>query len=197
MPGHAPPATHARDLLAGYLRQQQDAFRMTAFGLTDEQAARTPTPSALSIGVLVQHVTACQRSWLDKALAAPDEPVDERTRDQAMADWQDEFTFTANDSLDEALAAWDACCDDTLDAVQSLDVATPVPVPRSVPWFPNDVEHWSVHWVWMHLVEELARHAGHADIIREAIDGATMYELMAGYEGWPETDWLTPWQPPD
>jgi hypothetical protein len=49
----------------------------------------------------------------------------------------------------------------------------------------------------MHLVEELARHASLADIIHEAIDGATMYELMAGYEGWPETDCLTPWQPPD
>jgi hypothetical protein len=47
----------------------------------------------------------------------------------------------------------------------------------------------------LHLLEELARHAGHADIIREHIDGATMYELMAGAEGWPETDWLKPWRP--
>jgi hypothetical protein len=50
--------------------------------------------------------------------------------------------------------------------------------------------------VLLHLIEEIARRAGHADIIREAIDGATMYELMAGAEGWPATDWLTPWQPP-
>ena len=45
------------------------------------------------------------------------------------------------------------------------------------------------------LIEELSRHAGHADIIREAVDGATMYELIAGLEGWPATPWLTPWQP--
>jgi tRNA uridine 5-carboxymethylaminomethyl modification enzyme len=45
--------------------------------------------------------------------------------------------------------------------------------------------------------EEIARHAGHADIVRESIDGATMFELMAGAEGWPATEWLEPWQPPE
>ncbi len=70
-----------------------------------------------------------------------------------------------------------------------------VPVPRDAPWFPKDVDAWSVRWVAMHLVEELARHAGHADIVRESIDGATMYELVAAREGWPETPWLKPWRP--
>jgi hypothetical protein len=64
-----------------------------------------------------------------------------------------------------------------------------------VPWFPDDVEAWSVRWVLLHIVEETARHAGHADIVRESIDGATMYELMAAAEGWPATDWLKPWEP--
>lgn len=49
--------------------------------------------------------------------------------------------------------------------------------------------------IWFHLVEELARHAGHTDIVREALDGATMYALLAGREGWPETAWLKPWRP--
>ncbi len=70
-----------------------------------------------------------------------------------------------------------------------------VPVPKGVPWFPDDVEAWSVRWVLLHVIEETARHAGHADISRESIDGATMYELMAGAEGWPATDWLKPWEP--
>jgi hypothetical protein len=47
----------------------------------------------------------------------------------------------------------------------------------------------------MHLIEELARHAGHADIIRETTDSATMYELMAANEGWPETDFIKRWRP--
>ena len=44
-------------------------------------------------------------------------------------------------------------------------------------------------------LDRLACHAGHADIVRESIDGATMYELMAAAEGWPATDWLKPWEP--
>ena len=70
-----------------------------------------------------------------------------------------------------------------------------MPVPKGVPWFPDDVEAWSVRWVLLHLVEETARHAGHADILRESIDGATMYELMAAAEGWPPSDWLQPRTP--
>ena len=72
---------------------------------------------------------------------------------------------------------------------------TRCPVPKGVPWFPDDIEAWSVRWVLLHLIEEIARHAGHADIVRESIDGATMYELMAAAEGWPATDWLQPWAP--
>ena len=77
----------------------------------------------------------------------------------------------------------------------SLDA--PVPVPKGVPWYPDDVEAWSLRWVLLHLIEEIGRHAGHADIVRESIDGATMYELLAAVEGWPATDWLQPWTPPD
>ncbi len=61
---------------------------------------------------------------------------------------------------------------------------------------PDDVEAWSVRWVLEHLIAELARHAGHADIIRESIDGATMYELVAAAEGMAPQPWLTPpWRP--
>jgi hypothetical protein len=49
--------------------------------------------------------------------------------------------------------------------------------------------------VWFHLLEELARHAGHADIIRESIDGASAIELLAAREDWPEMPWLKPWRP--
>ena len=70
--------------------------------------------------------------------------------------------------------------EDTLRIFAEADLDTQVPVPHDVPWFPQDLDFWNVRWVAMHLVEELARHAGHCDIIRESIDGATMYELMAG-----------------
>ena len=59
----------------------------------------------------------------------------------------------------------------------------------------EDIESWTVRWVIHHLINELARHSGHADIIRESIDGATLYELVAGIEGWEETEWVKPWKP--
>ena len=58
-----------------------------------------------------------------------------------------------------------------LRSVAEADLDTPVPVPPA-PWNPPDVAAWSVRWVWLHVVEELARHAGHADIVRELVDGA-------------------------
>ncbi len=68
----------------------------------------------------------------------------------------------------------------SLRLVETADLDAAVPVPQDAPWFPKDVESWSVRWVILHVINELARHAGHADIIRETIDGATMYELVAG-----------------
>lgn len=75
------------------------------------------------------------------------------------------------------------------------DLDQPVPVPDA-PWFPSDSPPWSVRWVLLHLIEETARHAGHADIVREAIDGATAFPLMAAAEGWPATPWMQPWEAP-
>jgi hypothetical protein len=62
------------------------------------------------------------------------------------------------------------------------------------PWYPRG-GGYTARWVLLHVLEELSRHAGHADIIREHIDGATMYELMAAVEGWPANEWITPWRP--
>ncbi len=63
---------------------------------------------------------------------------------------------------------------------------TPVPIPKGVPWFPQDLDAWTVRWVVLHLIEETARHAGHADVVRESIDGASMYELIGQpHEGQP------------
>ena len=94
------------------------------------------------------------------------------------------------------LADYEAAARETeADVAQIPDLGRPVPVPRDAPWFPQDVDAWSVRWVLLHVIEETARHAGHADIIRESIDGATAFPLMAAAEGWPATQWLQPWTP--
>ncbi|HYO85023.1 MAG TPA: DinB family protein [Dermatophilaceae bacterium] len=194
MPFHAPPATSESEILAGFLTQQQDAFRAGIFGLSDEAAGRSPLPSALSVGTLVKHAAAVQRSWLASAVAAPEAPVDARSQEQRTAGREDEFTWLPTDTVAAVLADFDEASAAVLAAVRTLDVSTPVPVP-SAPWFPQDVAAWSVRWVWLHLIEELARHAGHADLIREAVDGGQMYELVAARDGLSATPWLTPWHP--
>ena len=187
---HVPPVTGETDAIAAFLAQQQDAFRALLFGLTPAQAAAAPSASSLSIGGLVRHATSAQRSWLAAAEAAPGEP--EATG--GVDDYLDAFRFDEDGSLDDLLAGFDEVSAAVLDAVRRLDLDTPVPVPDA-PWFPKDVDAWSVRWVWWHLMEELARHAGHGDIIRETLDGATMYALVAARDGLPDLPFLKAWKP--
>ncbi len=194
MPGQPPPLTDERELLLAYIEQQRDGIRFAAFGLTDEQARLAPTPSTLSIGGLVKHVTEMERGWIDMVLQR-ERP---RSVEEGVDAYEEGFRLGPDETLAEALADLDEAARETAAAMSAIsDLGQPVPVPKGVPWFPDDVDAWSVRWVLLHLIEEIARHAGHADIVREAIDGATMYELMAAAEGWPATEWLQPWQPSD
>jgi hypothetical protein len=196
MPGTPPPAVGERQTLLNFLAFQQNAFFALAYGLTDEDARSTPTVSSLSIGGLINHATNVQHSWVQRAAAAPDfPPPDPRPLEEQMADYADQYVMREDESLEGLLAALRKQNALTLQVFTDADLDAAVPVPRNVPWFPKDIDHWSVRWVAMHLIEELSRHAGHADIIRESIDGATMYELVAGVEDWPETDWIKPWKP--
>ncbi len=193
MPALAPPVTGERDALHQFLAYQQAAFVAVAHGLTDAQARSTPTVSALSIGGLLKHVTGMQRSWMQRVAAAPEAPApDERPFEQRAAEYQDEYVMTEDETLADLLSGYRTQNDAALRLVDTADLDAAVPVPRDAPWFPRDVDAWSVRWVFLHVISELARHAGHADIIREAIDGATMYELIAAAEGMEPTPWLQP-----
>ena len=191
MPFLAPAAATEQENLTGYLSMQLDAFHALAHGLSDAQAAATPSASAFSIGGLIRHVTVVTANWVDGVTHAPGHaPAAEIERRIA----ESERGFVAGDSLAAALKEYDDVCGRALDAARRTDPDTPVPVPDA-PWFPKDVEHWSVRWVWGHLVQELARHAGHGDIIRETLDGATMYPLVAAAEEMGDLGFLQPWTP--
>jgi hypothetical protein len=190
MPGQAPPLTDERDLLLAYIEQQRDGIRNAAYGLTDEQARLAPSASPLSIGGLVKHAADMEQGWIDMVL--------QRDRGASQASYEENFRLGPDETLAGALAHLDAVAQETVRVIGGItDLGQAVPVPKGVPWYPDDIDAWSVRWVLLHLIEEIARHAGHADIVRESIDGATMYALMAASEGWPATDWLTPWQPED
>ncbi|HEY3530039.1 MAG TPA: DUF664 domain-containing protein [Nocardioides sp.] len=189
---HVPPVANERDAIAAFLSQAQDSFRAILHGLTPRQAALAPSASTLSVGGLVKHVTSVQHTWLASAEAAPELP----DASGGVVDHLEGFIFRETDSLEDLLAAYDEVSASVIDAVRRLDLDTPVPVPDA-PWFPKDVEAWSVRWVWWHLMEELSRHAGHGDIVRETIDGATMYSLVAARDGLPDLPWMPVWKPVD
>jgi uncharacterized damage-inducible protein DinB len=196
MPGQAPIVGDERDALRVFVEYHQSSYPALAFGLTDDQARTKPTVSALSIGGLIKHATGVQRGWMERVEAAPAfPPQDTRSFDEIVAAYHDEYVMGEDETLAELLDKFKAQNAETLRILDSADLDTPVPVPPDVPWFPKDIDNWTVRWVIHHLINELARHAGQADIIRESIDGATLYDLIAGVEGWEETDWVKPWKP--
>ncbi len=190
MPGFAPPVADERTALTAYLAHQRRALRVTAYGLTEEQARVAPSASELSIGGLIKHAARCEIFWTGLILREPSDA--QRSEDESGAD---EFTLAPDETLAGALAAHAAAAERTDAAIAGIpDLGRAVPVPQGLPWFPAEVREWSVRWVLLHLIEETARHGGHADVIRESIDGATLYPLLATAERWPDP-WFQPWSP--
>ena len=188
MPGQVPPVADEREGLLAYLAQQRAVIRVAAYGLTDEQARAVPTTSALSVGGLIKHVISVESYWID--LAA------QRELPNSQDEYEANFRLGTDETLQGVLDRYDVVAKETESFIAGVaELGQPVPVPQGVPWFPDDVEAWSVRWVLLHLIQETARHAGHADIVREAIDGATAFPLMAAAEGWPATPWMQPWEP--
>jgi uncharacterized damage-inducible protein DinB len=188
VPGQVPPVADEREALVAYLAQQRDVLRIAGYGLTDEQARATPTAGTLSVGGLIKHVATVERGWIDIMLQRPS---------SSSQEYETNFRLGPDEALADVLELYEQVARETDEAVASIDdLGHPVPVPKGVPWFPDDVEAWSVRWVLLHLIQETARHAGHADIVRESIDGATAFPLMAAAEGWPATPWMQPWEPP-
>jgi uncharacterized damage-inducible protein DinB len=187
MPGNVRPVTDERDGLLSFLAQQRDALRVAAHGLSEEQLRATPTASALSVGGLIKHTATTERGWIDTVL--------QRHRPISAEEYGAQFRMAPDETVADVLALYADVAKETEEIVAGIaDLDQPVPVPRDQPWFPPDVEAWSVRWVLLHLIEETARHAGHADIVRECVDGATAVPLMAAVEGWPAAWWVQPWE---
>jgi uncharacterized damage-inducible protein DinB len=188
MPAHVPPVVDERHALLAFLAQQRQALRYAAYGLSDEQARTAPSASTLTVGGLVKHVTQVERSWV--ALVTGDPwPQNEQF-------YADGFRMGPTQTLDELLDDYALAAAETQKVVaDATDLGQPVPVPRGVPWMPQDVDAWSVRWVLLHLIEETARHAGHADVVRESLDGASAMSLLAAADGWSSDGWIRPWQP--
>ncbi|MGE0877792.1 MAG: DUF664 domain-containing protein [Acidimicrobiia bacterium] len=188
------PAQH--DEITGivnFVEQQLDAIRAAAVGLTDEQARSTPTRSALSIGGLLKHVTYGMRGAVDR-LSAPNVGVRELD-EAAFAAYQGSFALTADESAADALDAFDAARNAYVAAIAATDPASTLTEPPQ-PWFGIfDARPANARYYLVHQIEEMARHAGHADIIREQIDGMAVPAIVMSLAGAPANDFFQPYVP--
>lgn len=187
MPMTAPIVEDERQGLLAFLNHQRQAVRNATYGLTEDQARLCPTPSGLSLGGLVKHLAYGERDWVDRIEGLP-------PGERSFEDYQASFTLSAHETLAAVLEEYEqysARTDAVISGIDDLGCRVPLP---AEPWFP-DPEACTVRWILLHLIEETARHAGHADIIREALDGALSGPLMAAAEGWPEEGWVKPWRP--
>ncbi|MFJ4715105.1 DinB family protein [Streptomyces sp. NPDC088785] len=159
------------DWLEG-LAKQRHFLTFTARDLTDEQAGLRTTASELCVGGLIKHVTSVERSWVRFIQEGPSGLPDFTA--MTDADWAERaasFRMLPGETLAGVLAAYEEAAHDT-DAVvlAQADLGASWPLPKA-PWHePGTV--WSIRRVLMHLVAETAQHCGHADIIRESLDGA-------------------------
>jgi uncharacterized damage-inducible protein DinB len=151
------------DLLAT-LRRHRGFLRQTVDGLTDEQAAQRSTVSELCLGGLIKHVTIVEQRWMRFAVGGA-----EAMQSQPV-DWAGQFRMQEGETLAGLLDEFDRVARATDELVATLDLDTAHPLPTA-PWFEPGAS-WSVRRVLLHLIAETAQHAGHADILRESIDGA-------------------------
>ena len=164
--GDATPLGAERADLLETLARHRWFLRQTLDGLTDEQAAATPTASELCLGGLVKHVAITEAQWADFAVRGPAAlEMDETSYEQHALG----FRVLEGETVAGLLARYDEVAARTDELVRTVDLDSAHPLPEA-PWFEPGAR-WSVRRVLLHVVAETAQHAGHADILRESIDG--------------------------
>ena len=188
MAGQVGAIGNEQEGLLAFLAQARYNLRLTAFGLTPEQLRAAPSASALSVGGLIKHCAATEEGWIATVRKEP------QTVDYAA--YAEGFRLADDETIEDVFARYDRVAAHTEQTVTEIgDLGFQIPIDHSVPWNRKDVDFWTLRWVLLHLIEETARHNGHADIVRESVDGATAFPLLAAAEGWHATEWLKPWQP--
>ena len=154
-------------LLTGFLDYYRAVMVRKAGGLTGEQLAVRLGPSELALGGLVKHLAFAEDIWFDHRLLGND-----RGEPWASVDWDAdpdwEFHSAVDDEPEAICGLYHEACERSraaVAAVGDLDAVSKLPNGRGV--------YFSMRWILLHMIEETARHTGHADLIRESIDGTT------------------------
>jgi uncharacterized damage-inducible protein DinB len=154
-----------RTLLTQFLDFYRAALIDRAWGLDEAQLQQTLPPSSLSIGRLISHMAYVEHIWFRVRFAGQDMPGTFASLDWD-ADPDAEMTLSSTWGLDRLITEFDAAvafARRTTVAASSLD--------QQSAGADGSGEHWNLRWILIHMIEEYARHCGHADLIREAIDG--------------------------
>ncbi len=149
-----------QESLLAALERHRDAILWKLDGLDDDQLRERITPSGLSPIGLLKHLGAVEYGWFCATFGRPHEPLpfDEDDEDADLA-------VAAEESCDEVIAFYGRARVAANAAVAEIEVDA-----TGTAWFGEEV---SMRWVMIHMLEELARHAGHMDVMREMIDGMT------------------------
>jgi len=156
------------DLLQA-LGEQRYFLRYTVRGLTDEQAAQRTTVSELCLGGLIKHVALAEKQWVNFIVGGPSAMSGADGANQAER--ADGFRMLDGETLAGLLDGYEEVArrtDELVATLPDLDGSHALP---EAPWFEPGAR-WSARRVLLHVIAETAQHAGHADIIRESIDGA-------------------------
>lgn len=162
---HTPMVADEKTMLLGMLAFQRDTLRWKCSGLTAGQLASEHPPSTLSLGGLLKHLAVVEFSWVHMTFAGGDDsPAWSSQRQEGQDGWS--LRTTAGESpqmLFDRLAEAQRLTERIVREAPSLEALS-----QETPYG----EPCSLRWVLLHLVQEYGRHLGHADLIREAIDGA-------------------------
>lgn len=172
MPTHVLAEDHGDEAgaLLAFLEAQRGGLRRAVLGLTDAQAALRPTASELSLAGLVKHVAETEQTWLETAQERP------HSIERNAENWHLSFQLADGGRVADVLEFWDGVARRTEEFIRSVSLNDTFPLPAA-PWFPPKARQ-SMRWLVLHLIEETARHAGHADILRESLDGKTAFALV-------------------
>ena len=171
-PGDTTTLTGERADLLTALAKSRHFLRFTTRDLDDEQARQRTTVSELTLGGLIKHVTAVEQNWAGFIVHGPSVAPDFSAMTEAdYENWANGFRLLPEETLAGVLATYAevaARTDELVATLPDLDADHPLP---PAPWNPPG-ERWSARRTLLHVAAETAQHAGHADIIRESLDGA-------------------------
>jgi hypothetical protein len=153
-----------RTTLDGWLDFHRATLAMKCQGLDDPQAATASAPpSGFTLIGLVQHMAEVERNWFRRVFAGEDAPpIYDRHADPAGPDGG--FDLAEGATLQDALETW------RFEIAVARERCAACPLTETGRFMGQDV---SLRWIYVHMIEEYARHNGHADLLRERIDGAT------------------------